>query len=171
MRKLFLLFILLQVRAIMFAQEPIDSVGSRPLNSINLNILGDASNWSVNYDRLFRVDSLVYLSAKFGLGYNKEFQLCIFGPCDFNDEEYFTIPLHLTGIIGKGRSFFEFGVGGTIITGETSQPFILYPVMGFRILPLRSGYSVFRIYGQVPFSELREDYFFSRIGLSFGLSF
>ena len=93
----------------LFAQNQEEIVDARPLNSINLNLLGDASLISINYERQFLVSPAFILSSKLGLGYNFEF--IIFG----NPEHYLTIPHHITGNIGKGRHFFEFGLGGTII--------------------------------------------------------
>lgn len=150
----------------LFAQNQEEIVDARPLNSINLNLLGDASLISINYERQFLVSPAFILSSKLGLGYNFEF--IIFG----NPEHYLTIPHHITGNIGKGRHFFEFGLGGTIINGNTTQPYILYPIVGYRILPLKSNEITFRIFGQIPFSGIEtDDILFIPFGLNLGVSF
>lgn len=176
MRALILIFILLSTRVVIFAQNPIDPVGSRPLNSIYINLLGDASLISFNYERKFLISQTFLISSKLGLGYNEEFSLniCIWGPCPPPPapKKYLTIPHHITGILGKGLHFFEFGLGGTIISGVTTQPYLFYPIVGYRILPLMSNKINFRVFGQIPFSGLEtDDILFIPFGLSLGVSF
>lgn len=169
--KIVLLTILLFAGRLLFAQNEDDIIDSRPLNNISLNFLGDASIISFNYERQFLVNSSFILSNKLGFGYNEEFEFCIFGPCSAA-EKYLTIPHHLTGNIGKGKHFFEFGLGGTIITGNTTQHYLLYPIVGYRILPLKSNKLNFRIFGQLPFSGIvTDDILFLPFGLNFGVSF
>jgi hypothetical protein len=171
MRTFILIFILLSARVVLFAQETIISYDSRPLNSIYINLLGDASIISINYDKQFLISSNFILSGKLGLGYNEEFQICLEGSCPSPDK-YLTIPHHITGNIGKDRHFFEFGLGGTIISGNTPQKYLLYPIVGYRILPLQSKKVNFRIFGQIPFSGLEtKDILFVPFGLSLGVSF
>lgn len=172
MRKLILTFILLSASIVLFAQNPIEPVDSRPLNSIYINLLGDASLISINYERLYLVSPTSILSSKLGLGYNEKFQLCLYGPCSPPDK-YLTIPHHITGNLGKGRHFFEFGLGGTIMIGNTNHPYLLYPIVGYRILSLRSDKMNFRVFVQFPFSGKLDTHniLFIPFGLSFGISF
>ena len=166
MRKQILITVLVIAGTALFAQN-----NERPLNSIQINLLGDASIISINYDKQFLISSTFILSGKLGLGYNEEFKLCIWGPCS-PPEKYMTIPHHITGNIGKGRHFFEFGLGRTVINGNTNQNYLLYPIVGYRILPLNSSKLNFRIFGQIPFSGLEtEDIIFIPFGLSLGISF
>jgi hypothetical protein len=165
-------FILLITTTGLFAQHAAESMDSRPLNSICLNLLGDGSLISGNYERQFFVKSIFFVSGKLGLGYNKKFQLCIFGPCSSPPDKYLTVPHHITGNIGKGRHFFEFGFGGTIFMGKTTQPYLFYPIVGYKILPLRSNKLNFRIFGYIPFSKTQTgDILIIPFGLSLGLSF
>jgi len=125
----------------------VQSVVNRPLNNISLNLLGDASILSINYEKQYLVRKSFILTTKFGLGYNQEFRLCVFGPCSSPAENYVTIPHHFTANFGKKRSFFEFGLGGTLLFyGETSVPYIFYPIIGYRFLPLKSNNLNFRLY-------------------------
>lgn len=166
MKKQILITVLAMVCSTLFAQN-----NERPLNSIQINLFGDASIVSINYDKQFLISPAFILSSKFGLGYNEEFQLCIFGPCS-PPEKYLTIPHHITGNFGKGKHFFEFGLGGTIISGNTNQNYFLYTIVGYRILPLNSNKVNFRLYGQIPFTGFKiEDIFFIPFGLSSGISF
>ena len=158
-----------------------DSI-DRPLKSIGLNFLGDASRISINHEKLYLVGKSNILSTKLGLGYNQEF--CISfgsGSCSAK-EDYLTIPHHFTANIGKKRSFFEFGLGGTMISGKTTWPYILYGIIGYRFLPLQSNKFNFRIYFQppIPIRKLKKpidndfphpDILYIPLGLNIGISF
>jgi hypothetical protein len=171
MKKFIFLIPFLFTRLFLIAQAPIEPASSRPLNSIYINLLGDASLLSMNYERNFLISNSFLISGKLGLGYNEEFQLCIFGPCSPPDN-YITIPHHITGNVGKGRHFLEFGLGGTLINGNTSQTYLLYPIIGYKLLPLKPNKLNFRIFGQIPFSGLvTEDILFIPVGISIGISF
>ena len=165
----FLLFVMPGL--FLFAQGNYDSTYARPVNSINLSFLGDASLISINYERRFLVSHKFILSSKLGFGFNRELRICPFGPCP-PTETYATIPHHITGNLGNGPHFFEFGLGGTIITGNKTQPYLLYPIVGYRILPLSSDKVNFRVFAQIPFSGLEtDDITFVPLGLSVGVSF
>ena len=157
--------------------EKTQNLSARPLKNINLNLLGDASIISINYEKQYLVGETFILSTKFGLGYNQEFKLCFFGPCSSPPENYLTIPHHFTLNFGNSRSFFEFGLGGTILSGETNQPYILYPIIGYRFLPLQSYQLNFRLYFQPPLPRIGEndighpDIAYIPLGLSIGTSF
>ncbi len=171
-RKILLLTaILLIAKTSLFAQTQEEIIAPRPLNSINLNLLGNASLISIDYERQFIIRPTLILSGKLGIGYNEEFMLCIYGECPSPDT-YLTIPHHVTGNIGKGKHFFEFGIGGAIINGNTTRPYLLYPIIGYRFLPLKSKKINFRIFGQIPLSGFDVGgVIFSPIGLNLGISF
>ena len=158
------------------------SIEDRPLNNISLNLLGDASRISFNYEKQYLVGKSNILSTKVGLGYNQEF--CIsFGAGSCSPvEDYLTIPHHFTANIGKRRSFFEFGLGGTILSGKTTWPYVLYGILGYRFLPLQLNKFNFRIYFQppIPTRELKKpvdndfphpDILYIPFGVSVGFSF
>lgn len=171
MRTICILVMLFNISTVLLSQSTSESADSRPLNSIYLNLLGDASLISVNYERQFLVRPNLLISSKLGLGFNNEFQLCLFGGCP-PPEKYVTIPHNITGNLGKGRHFLEFGIGGTIISGNTRKPYILYPIVGYRFLPLKSKKLIFRVFGQFPFTGDDDiDIFFIPLGVSFGISF
>ena len=162
--------------------EKIKSIEDRPLNNISLNLLGDASRISFNYEKQYLVGKSNILSTKVGLGYNQEF--CIsFGAGSCSPvEDYLTIPHHFTANIGKRRSFFEFGLGGTILSGKTTWPYVLYGILGYRFLPLQLNKFNFRIYFQppIPTRELKKpvdndfphpDILYIPFGVSVGFSF
>ena len=118
-----------------FQQDPYalnKQSSTRPLNNINLNLLGDGALLAINYERLFVVKSNVMLSAKVGYGYYQE--ICFVFCKDL--VEYRTIPLHLTANIGTGSHFLEVGLGGNITVGYSNHN--IYPIIGYRLQPLRT---------------------------------
>jgi hypothetical protein len=172
MKRIILIIVFAISGTFLFAKNNGDSTDKRPINNIDLNICGDASIISLNYERLFLIKQFFFITGKLGIGYNEEFKVCAFGPCS-PPEKYITIPHHITGNLGKGRHFFEFGIGGTIINGITNQHYWLYPIVGYRLQPLKSNKVNFKIFGSIPFSGLNsvEDIFFIPFGLSLGISF
>jgi hypothetical protein len=170
MKRIILIIVFAISGTFLFAKNNRDSTDIRPINNINLNICGDASIISLNYERLFLINQNFFITGKLGIGYNQEFQICLFGTCS-PPEDYLTIPHHITGNLGKGRHFLEFGLGGTIINGKTNQHYLLYPIVGYRLQPLKSNKVNFRIFGSIPFTGLEtEDILFIPFGLSLGVS-
>ena len=171
MKRFFITVVLVISALILFAQNKIRTINERPENNFNLNLFGDASIISINYERLFIINPNLILTGQLGLGYNEEFQICIFEPCS-PPEQYLTVPHHVTLNLGNRRNFFEFGLGDTIICGNTSQHYFLYPIAGYRLQPLRSINVNFRIYGSIPFTGLdTDDIIFIPFGLSTGVCF
>lgn len=149
-----------------------NDASQRPLNTFNLNLLGDASLASIHYERLLEVDSTFLMAFKLGLGFNRQFRLCLFGPCSSPANKYLTVPMHVTANAGGGRNFFEFGVGVTLIRGKTPIRQMSYGIIGYRLQPLESNKNVFRVFAQLPFSGFEnEDILFIPLGFSFGGSF
>ncbi|MBX3043301.1 MAG: hypothetical protein KIT33_13765 [Candidatus Kapabacteria bacterium] len=142
----------------------------RPLNSINLNFLGDASLISFNYERAYFFSQNFFIATRIGIGVNTDFRFCI-GSCPPQDS-YTTIPHGITASIGKERHYFEMGMGGTYINGNEIESYLLYPIIAYRIHPMISKDYNFRIYIQFPIAgEAAGSIVFIPIGLSFGLSF
>ncbi len=155
-----------------FAQKLVKSNQARPLNSIGVNILGDASEISANYERFFLIKDNFILSSKISFGFNEKLYDCHFlvKPCA--KKTLFTVSNHLTGNIGKGISFFEFGLGETFLIGNNTTSYMIYPMIGFRILPLKSNKLNFRIFGQFPLMKTKPSgILFIPIGFYFGVSF
>ena len=83
------------------------------------------------------------------------------------------MPHHFTANLGKKQNFFEIGLGGTIVVGELQwqgrpKHYFLYPIIGYRVQPLKSKKMIFRFYTNLFFPE--EAIILSPIGLSFGLT-
>lgn len=132
----------------------------RPKNSVYLTLGGDASSFSISYDRLFRISKSILASGRIGIGIANFLFFDV------------SIPHHVTCLLGNKRNFFEFGIGGTYTENYLNTFYFLYPILGYRLQPLTYGNICFRIYLGVPVNkEKREDAHFIPIGLSFGLSF
>ena len=143
----------------------------RPLNNLYINLFGDASLFSFNYERLFPLGSTLVISGKAGIGYNEALRICIWGICP-PPNGFATIPHHITVNWGKGYNFFEFGLGGTSIIGNTNQHYFLYTILGYRLMPLRSNKTSFRIFGILPFSGFSsDDIILFPFGISLGVNF
>jgi len=171
MKRIILIIVFSISGTLLFAKDNRDSTDIRPTNNINLNLFGDASIISLNYERLFLINQNFFITGKLGIGWNQDFQLCLFGTCQ-PTKYYLTMPHHITGNLGKGRHFLEFGLGGTIINGKTNQHYLLYPIVGYRLQPLKSNKVVFRIFGSIPFTGLEaENILFVPFGLSLGVRF
>jgi hypothetical protein len=149
----------------LFAQNKRDTTNIRPLNNFNLNILGEASLISINYERLFLINPRFFLTCRLGIGYNFKFVLFNTSP----PENYMIISQHITGNLGKGKRFFEFGLSGAIV----NKHYLLGPLVGLRIQPLKSNKVNLRLYGILPvIGPLRDmDILYIPVGLSLGVSF
>lgn len=79
-----------------FPQEIKEKEDFRPRNSVNINLLGDASLYSINYERFFYCNEVFVISSKVGLGYNTDFFLPGMIADHPGPENYLTIPYHIT---------------------------------------------------------------------------
>lgn len=174
MNKLLLIFLILISGHKSSAQSIQDSTLILGNNNINVNLLGDASFISLKYERQFFLSTSSFISSSFGVGYNAEFQFCLNGPCNNTNspKRFLTVPHSLTINFGRLRNFFEIGVGGTILFGDTSEKYFLYPIIAWRIQPNKSGKGNFRLFASVPFSGIEtEDILWIPVGISFGKIF
>lgn len=139
-------------------------------NNLYLSLLGDGSLFALNYERFFEIKSNLFLAGKIGIGHNEEFRICI-GPCS-PSEKFLTIPHQVTANFGSRKNFFEVGLGGTVITGETKENYFLYPIISFRRESLKPKRFNLRIFASVPFTGLdTRDILFWPVGISFGRNF
>ena len=145
---------------------------SRPQNTLYINLFGDVSEYSVNYEHIFFINEFVFVSCGLGVGRNEELKPWIvpFPVESYEELRIFnTLPHHITGNLGKGRHFFEFGVGSTVI----DLKYLPYPILGYRIHPFNSGKINFRFTLNYPVKipeELRK-IFYVPFGFSFGYCF
>jgi hypothetical protein len=151
----------------LFAHNKRDTTNIRPINTINLNIFGEASIFSINYERLFIINSGLFLTGQLGIGYNEEYLL--FGGS--SPEKFLIISHHMTGNLGKRRHFLEFGMSGAIITGNTNKHYLLGPIVGYRLQPLESNKVNLRIFGNIPVIGFDTNITYYPFGLSLGICF
>jgi hypothetical protein len=140
--------------------------------------MGDGALASLNFERLGLSSDNFFLSGKVGIGTN--FQLVMF---ESNPSaSLFLIPHHLTVNVGAKKSFLELGLGGTKVFGTRAHPdfstskYFLYPILGYRLQPMKKGRTNFRIFGCLPFKAFKDyrqlgDYTFSPVGISIGYCF
>ena len=171
MRRLIIFFVLMTFCSITIAQHTdTDTIGRR-LNGIHLNFLGDISLFSLHYERSFPINAELFLTAKFGIGQNQEFEICFSGSCGPRDK-YLTIPHHVTANLGSGRLHFEGGIGATFVSGNQEQAYLVYPILGLRLVPRNPKKVIFRLFACPASVEPDElDIIVPPIGLSFGLGF
>ena len=176
MKNILIIFSFLFIGSGMYAQHSDSSRVKRPANSVYMNLLADASLISINYERLFPINTYMFFCASIGVGYNEEFKICIFGPCA-PARTYRTIPHRITFNVGKRKNFFEIGMGGTSFKSGDYRDYVLYPIIGYRRQPLVTQKFNFRVYGQFPFFKSdnwesdNPNILFIPLGLSFGLCF
>ena len=109
---------------------------------------------------------VLFLTGQIGFGYNEQF-LIWGGP----PEKFRTIPHHITGNWGKRKHFFEFGLSGAIISGNTNNHYLLGPIVGYRLQPLKTNKVNFRIYASPPLIIDYNTEIMSFAGLSVGICF
>lgn len=149
-------------------------IQTRPLNNIYINIFGDVSLVSVNYERIKIISPYFFLSGNIGVGHQSELQICFFWDCTFPESKKFiTFPHHLTLNFGKKKHFLEAGLGGTYVYGITQKKYFIYPLIGYRIQPLKSKKAIFRLYFNTSaFNSFEENVYLNiPAGISIGISF
>ncbi len=160
------LLLLLIISFPTIGQEEIDYSEERPKNNLSLNLFGDGLA-GINYERMFFVHPSLLIVTKVGLAYSES--LNIFG----GSKEYFILyPHHITVNFGRKYVFGEIGLGGSIVRGDGSKNYYIYPMAGMKFLPLRSKRICFKIYLQVPYSTRGVfNAFITPVGMNFGFSF
>jgi hypothetical protein len=134
------------------AQDKAESPLDRPRNNVYFNFIGgDGSVISTNYERLFLIRSKSFLEGGLGIGYNKIDDISDSNGNPDLQFKYYTIPHHISMNLGKSKSFFEIGLGGTGIIGDVNQNYYLYPFIGYRFQSLESNKLIFRVYAGYPF--------------------
>ncbi len=156
-------------------QEKSDTI-SRPLNNFSLNLLGEASIISLNYERLFPLGKLFLLSAKLGVGTNADWCGIIHCEENYKAKHAITFPHHITLNFGKKKAFFEIGYGGTYLSWKYSPVYIPSAIFAFRLQPVESNKFSFRVFIQNPLIKSGNGLKFDKVlfipvGFSFGVGF
>lgn len=141
-----------------------------PEHFIVLNLYGDASVFSLHYDRQSALKEGAFFSTKLGIGYNEEWRICALSSCTSPPARYMTVPHHITYNTGFNKHYFEIGMGATLLTYPATQNYIVYPILGYRRVPAEEKRFQFRVFGQIPFTGLdTKDILFVPLGLSLGI--
>jgi hypothetical protein len=162
---LLLLIMILTVDSLTAGNNPF----LRPTNNINLNLFGDASIFSVNYEKLFINNRQFFLAWKIGAGYSESLGL----PDD--NTSLLSTPVHLTGNYGERKHYFEFGLGASLLFYDSMKfwDYALYPIIGYRLQPYKKDKFSFRIFASYPLTDKidMKDYWFFPVGISVGFCF
>jgi hypothetical protein len=141
----------------------------RPRNSLYLNLFGDASIVSVNYERLFMNNNEFFMTAKIGAGYSESMGL------PTKNTSLLSAPLHITCNYGNRHHYLEIGLGSTFLFyGELEYwDVAVYPILGYRFQPLKKDRVSFRVYASYPLGGKIDidKYWFSPVGASVGFCF
>ncbi|MCH8555994.1 MAG: hypothetical protein LAT76_12610 [Schleiferiaceae bacterium] len=142
----------------------------KPKNSLLLN-LGSGTVASIDYERNWQFgDSKNLLFTSIGAGAGREGKVWqIFTRLE-DPEWYFVSTQKVTYCVGNGTNFLEFGLGGIYVAGNTTQPYLTYPILGYRFIGTNT--STFKFYLSWPFSGIRtDDLGFVPFGISLGQFF
>lgn len=141
----------------------------RPANNVSLNLFGDASIIALNYERVFASYRKFFINGKLGVGFSESSGL----PVD--NTSLISAPIHITGNYGRKKQYFEFGLGCTFLFYEQFKfwDYSLYPIIGYRVYPLKKDNVTFRIFASYPLTDKidMKNYWFFPVGISLGFSF
>lgn len=143
---------------------------AKPKNTLCLN-LGSGTFVSADYERIWQKgnnNNLLIGLIGAGLGLEgKPWQL--YGKVE-DPERYFVSPQKVTYCIGDGNGYLEVGFGGIYVSGNTTQHYITYPILGYRFIGKNN--STFKFYISWPSSGIKtEDLGFVPVGISIGQLF
>ncbi len=169
---LFLFILPLMTMSFVFGQssEWPENFNSRAKNSFLVNLFGDATTVSANYERIFMLNPYMMLSSKVGIGYRIETDIIVVIPVS---DHYLTLPFHLTAAVGYKKHFFEIGPGMTFDLAASKDSYygkqkFVYTIAGYRFQPFDSGRTQIRIYALF---EKKPGLRMFPMGISFGQLF
>lgn len=160
----FFVLVLICLTTTIYAQVSSESKSQRAMNVVSMGVGGGATYISFEYERLFGRGNIFFVSAGAGLGAATE---------PLSKAYYTTMPFHVSGNFGRGTSFFEYGVGRTIIA---NSPDFSYLILGYRLALMKRhklSFS-FRLNLSVPFkfNVIEEmDPQFIPLGIGLGIGF
>lgn len=117
----------------------------------------------MNYERIFPVNNCFMIATQIGVGY--------FPPI-YQSKPLVTTPYLVSGNLGKGVYFFEFGLAGAIgyRNGELLNGRVISPMVGYRYQPIKRRSANFRIYSTYSKDiSIKESYLW--LGFSLGALF
>ncbi|MBN2729874.1 MAG: hypothetical protein JXR53_11685 [Bacteroidales bacterium] len=153
------------------AQDELDSlIDNRPCQFLELTEFGNVSVFSASYGHILKVGNVFYGSIGGGLGYAQDVN--IFNIATSRDPEtYLTLPYYFTAMLGKTRHFAEIGIGGTFVFGDLEKYHYLYPMLGYRLQPLRSNRLHFKFYASMLNTNSPDNLWIIPVGMALGFNF
>jgi hypothetical protein len=170
MKKTIIILFLVLFPAGLSAQENNPILQEKPKNCVTISLLGNGSNVSLNYERLFPINNYLFISGRLGAGYGRQLTLnsdSIVMPL------YLTIPAHVTINLGKGRHFSEIGMGSTLTIGNVNPHYLYYVIFGYKFYPLKPYNISIKIFGNLLLNN-KDDFrsiYFVPFGISLGYTF
>ncbi len=174
MNKLLIPIITLMFSVNTFSQE-IKFFNQRPDRNLTLGLGGDGGVISVHHEKLNIISYNLIFATEIGLGATQD--VSIVDPNHY----YLSIPFNISACFGKRMHLFEAGLGATIHLriNDPFYEFCIYPIIGYRIQPVKPRKVMFKIYTSIPYNlnyrsyiNLKNsDVFFIPIGISIGKSF
>ena len=142
-------------------------------NNIYLNLFGDGSIASVNYERIFKNTPKLFHTFKLGVSYHPDIgttQDAEYEGVGYEstDKSGLIITNHLTFNYGKKFTFFEVGLGTSAYLIEENEEFLIYPIIGLR---RQSNNGSIRIFVHPIFLNKDNVELVFPIGFSFGICF
>ncbi len=170
MKKNVLLFLFALSLASVYAQTE-DSVQAPRPSFIFSGEIGGTTVLSLGLEKLFFLKSRVVLAGKVAFGFNQKFEL-------FSSEDptnYFILPHSFTVNMGGGkRSMLELGIGGSWITNNSENYYLVYPMLGYRLHPFKNPGFSFKAWAMYPFGQSSTmettNIWILPLGLSFGIA-
>lgn len=157
-----------------FSQD-VKFFNQRPKRNFSIGIGGDGGVISVNHEKLNIVSYNLMIATEIGIGATQDFSIS-----DPN-HYYLSLPFNISVCFGKRMHLFEAGIGSTIHLriNDPFYEFCIYPIIGYRIQPLKSKKVMFKLYSSIPYNlnfdsyiKLKNsDLYFIPIGISIGKSF
>lgn len=166
------LITLLSICSLVFSQSLNRSERVIYWNSVNINLLGDASVFSINFERSLSLGEKYFTTISFGIGKNKMH----FSSLDADisrppDQYYYTFPHSISANFGSINHFFEMAYSGTFIDRDFKKRYIAHPLIAYRLIS-NNGRVTFRIFLSFPFEEVPSlEIIYVPIGLSYGINF
>lgn len=174
MNKLLIAVIISMLSINTFSQE-IKFFNQRPDRNLTLGIGGDGGVISIHHEKLNIISYNLILATELGLGATQD--VSITNPNHY----YLSIPFNISACFGKRMHLFEAGLGSTIHLriNDPFYEFCIYPILGYRLQPVKSRKVMFKIYASIPYNLNYQTYinlkdsevFFIPLGISIGKSF
>jgi len=174
MNRLFITILFLSFSIRIYSQE-IKFFNQRPVKNLSFGLGGDGGLISLNYEKLHLISFKLMLTHEIGVGASQDYSFL--NPNNY----YLSFPLNISACLGRRKHLFEMGLGSTIylMLNNNFYSICIYPIIGYRIQPLKDGKIMFKLFATVPYNlnfdtyiNLKDsDILYLPFGISIGKSF